>query len=202
MFENTLPRFGLVTLGIIFFTTTLWPHRGCIQGSHIFNISTSYRFFVTLSNPEPLRLEPSGWIPLAVIVRSYGINKTCRFLLKIPLTSLGGIDKHPNTITLKATFPIVPLITGLSWVNISISVSHLLATKCEEKMKKVLIIGSGLVRIGQTGTSDDAACRSCEVFKKASLQTVMVHCDPSALATDGKTADRTYVVPLTDRVMG
>ena len=64
-------------------------------------------------------------------------------------------------------------------------------------MKKVLIIGSGPVRIGQTGAFDDAACRACEVFRKAGLETVMVHCDPSALAADIETADRTYMAPLT-----
>jgi carbamoyl-phosphate synthase large subunit len=64
-------------------------------------------------------------------------------------------------------------------------------------MEKVLIIGSGPVRIGQTGAFDDAACRACDVFRKAGLQTVMVHCDPSALAADMETADRTYMVPLT-----
>jgi carbamoyl-phosphate synthase large subunit len=64
-------------------------------------------------------------------------------------------------------------------------------------IKKVLIIGSGPVRIGQTGAFDDAACRACDVFRKAGLQTVMVHCDPSALAADMETADRTYMAPLT-----
>ena len=64
-------------------------------------------------------------------------------------------------------------------------------------MEKVLIIGSGPIRIGQTGAFDDAACRACEVFRNAGLQTVMVHCDPSALAADIETADRTYMVPLT-----
>ncbi len=64
-------------------------------------------------------------------------------------------------------------------------------------MQKVLIIGSGPVRIGQTGAFDDAACRACEVFRQAGLQTVMVHCDPSALAADMEAADRTYMVPLT-----
>ena len=64
-------------------------------------------------------------------------------------------------------------------------------------LEKVLIIGSGPVRIGQTGAFDDAACRACEEFRNAGLQTVMVHCDPSALATDIDTADRTYMVPLT-----
>ncbi|BBO66175.1 carbamoyl phosphate synthase large subunit [Desulfosarcina alkanivorans] len=64
-------------------------------------------------------------------------------------------------------------------------------------MKKVLIIGSGPVRIGQPGAFDDAACRACEIFRKAGIQTVMVHCDPSALAADIETADRTYLVPLT-----
>lgn len=64
-------------------------------------------------------------------------------------------------------------------------------------MEKVLIIGSGPIRIGQTGAFDDAACRACEVFRKTGIQTVMVHCDPSALAADIETADRTYMVPLT-----
>jgi carbamoyl-phosphate synthase large subunit len=64
-------------------------------------------------------------------------------------------------------------------------------------INKVLIIGSGPVRIGQTGAFDDAACRACDVFRKAGLQTVMVHCDPSALAADMETADRTYMAPLT-----
>jgi len=64
-------------------------------------------------------------------------------------------------------------------------------------MEKVLIIGSGPVKIGQTGAFDDAACRACEVFRTAGLQTVMIHCDPSALAADMETADRTYMVPLT-----
>lgn len=64
-------------------------------------------------------------------------------------------------------------------------------------MEKVLIIGSGPVKIGQTGAFDDAACRACEVYKAAGLQTVMIHCDPSALAADMETADRTYMAPLT-----
>ncbi len=64
-------------------------------------------------------------------------------------------------------------------------------------MEKVIIIGSGPVKIGQTGAFDDAACRACEVFRSAGLQTVMIHCDPSALAADMETADRTYMVPLT-----
>ena len=64
-------------------------------------------------------------------------------------------------------------------------------------LRKVLIIGSGPVRIGQTGAFDDAACRACGILRKAGIQTVMVHCDPSALATDLETADRTYMVPLT-----
>lgn len=64
-------------------------------------------------------------------------------------------------------------------------------------LQKVLIIGSGPVRIGQTGAFDDAACRACHVLKKTGIETVMVHCDPSALSTDMETADRTYMIPLT-----
>ena len=64
-------------------------------------------------------------------------------------------------------------------------------------IQKILIIGSGPIRIGQTGAFDDAACRACKVFQKAGLETVMVHCDPSTLAADVDMANRTYLVPLT-----
>lgn len=64
-------------------------------------------------------------------------------------------------------------------------------------LQKVLIIGSGPIRIGQTGAFDDAACRACHTLKETGIETVMVHCDPSALSTDIQTADRTYMVPLT-----
>ncbi|BBO72784.1 carbamoyl phosphate synthase large subunit [Desulfosarcina widdelii] len=64
-------------------------------------------------------------------------------------------------------------------------------------LQKVLIIGCGPVKIGQTGAFDDAACRACRILRDAGVETVMVHCDPSALATDMETADRTYMVPLT-----
>ena len=63
--------------------------------------------------------------------------------------------------------------------------------------KKVLIIGSGPITIGQTGAYDDAACQACRVYREAGYKTVMVHCDPSALAADLETADRTYFLPLT-----
>jgi carbamoyl-phosphate synthase large subunit len=68
-------------------------------------------------------------------------------------------------------------------------------------MQKVLIIGSGPIRIGQTGAFDDAACRACNVFRNAGLETIMVHCDPSALAADVDMADRTYMVPLSVSVL-
>ena len=64
-------------------------------------------------------------------------------------------------------------------------------------MQKIVIIGSGPIRIGQSGAFDDAACQACNVFQKAGLETVMVHCDPSTLAADVYMADRTYLVPLT-----
>ncbi len=68
-------------------------------------------------------------------------------------------------------------------------------------LEKVLIIGAGPVRIGQPAAIDIAACRACEELKTAGLQTVMIHCDPSALASDAKTADTTYLMPLTEQAI-
>lgn len=64
-------------------------------------------------------------------------------------------------------------------------------------LQKILIIGAGPIRIGMTGALDAVACRACEASRKAGLETVMAHCDPSAIAADADTADRTYMVPLT-----
>ncbi|MGA6925236.1 MAG: carbamoyl-phosphate synthase large subunit [Desulfosarcina sp.] len=64
-------------------------------------------------------------------------------------------------------------------------------------LQKILIIGAGPIRIGLTGALDAAACRACEASRKAGLETVMAHCDPSAMSADVETADRTYMVPLT-----
>ena len=66
---------------------------------------------------------------------------------------------------------------------------------------KVLVIGSGPVRIGQAPALDIGACRACDALKAAGLQTVMIHCDPSALASDVETADTTYLMPLTERAL-
>ena len=63
-------------------------------------------------------------------------------------------------------------------------------------MHKILVIGAGPIRIGQNGALDDAACRACDVIRQLGMETVMVHCDPSALATDIEMADRTYMVPI------
>jgi len=68
-------------------------------------------------------------------------------------------------------------------------------------IEKILIIGSGPVKIHQTASLDNAACQACDVFKHSGLRTVMVHCDPSAIATDMETTDRTYMMPLTEEVL-
>ena len=63
-------------------------------------------------------------------------------------------------------------------------------------IQKVLIIGSGPIHISQSGAFDEAATVACNVLKAAGLETIMVHCDPSALSADADMADRTYLVPL------
>lgn len=62
--------------------------------------------------------------------------------------------------------------------------------------RKILVIGAGPIRIGHASVFDHAACTACDIFKAAGIRTVMVHCDPCALATDAEVADCTYLVPL------
>ncbi|QRN93171.1 carbamoyl-phosphate synthase large subunit [Archangium violaceum] len=63
--------------------------------------------------------------------------------------------------------------------------------------QKVLILGSGPIRIGQGIEFDYACVHAAFALREAGFETVMVNCNPETVSTDYDTSDRLYFEPLT-----
>ncbi len=70
-----------------------------------------------------------------------------------------------------------------------------------EDIKKVLIIGSGPIIIGQACEFDYSGTQACKALRKLGYEIVLVNSNPATIMTDKETADRTYIEPLNvDRI--
>jgi len=67
----------------------------------------------------------------------------------------------------------------------------------DSSIKKVLVIGSGPIVIGQAAEFDYAGTQACRVLKAAGVQTVLVNSNPATIMTDKSMADAIYLEPLT-----
>jgi len=68
-------------------------------------------------------------------------------------------------------------------------------------IKKVLVIGSGPIVIGQAAEFDYAGTQACRVLKEAGLEVVLVNSNPATIMTDTAMADRIYLEPLTSETV-
>ncbi len=64
-------------------------------------------------------------------------------------------------------------------------------------LKKVLVIGSGPIIIGQAAEFDYAGSQACRALKEEGLEVVLVNSNPATIMTDTHIADRVYIEPLT-----
>jgi carbamoyl-phosphate synthase large subunit len=68
-------------------------------------------------------------------------------------------------------------------------------------LKRVLIIGSGPIVIGQACEFDYSGSQACKALRAEGLEVVLVNSNPATIMTDPELADRTYVEPLTPDVL-
>jgi carbamoyl-phosphate synthase large subunit len=68
-------------------------------------------------------------------------------------------------------------------------------------IKRVLIIGSGPIVIGQACEFDYSGSQACKALKSEGLEVILVNSNPATIMTDPELADRTYVEPLTPEVL-
>ena len=67
----------------------------------------------------------------------------------------------------------------------------------DKRIKKVLMIGSGPIVIGQAAEFDYAGTQACRVLKEDDIEIVLVNPNPATIMTDHAMADKIYIEPLT-----
>jgi Carbamoylphosphate synthase large subunit (split gene in MJ) len=65
-----------------------------------------------------------------------------------------------------------------------------------ENVKKVLVIGSGPIIIGQAAEFDYAGTQACRALKEEGIEVVLVNSNPATIMTDRDIADKVYIEPL------
>jgi len=66
----------------------------------------------------------------------------------------------------------------------------------DKSIKKVLVIGSGPIVIGQAAEFDYSGTQACEALKEEGVEVVLVNSNPATIMTDRNTADKTYIEPI------
>jgi len=68
-------------------------------------------------------------------------------------------------------------------------------------IKKVLVIGSGPIVIGQAAEFDYAGTQGCRALKEEGVEVVLINSNPATIMTDKDIADKVYIEPLTAKVL-
>ncbi len=68
-------------------------------------------------------------------------------------------------------------------------------------IRKILIIGSGPIVIGQAAEFDYSGTQACKALRQEGYEVILVNSNPATIMTDPEVADRTYVEPLTVEVL-
>lgn len=71
----------------------------------------------------------------------------------------------------------------------------------DKDIKKVLIIGSGPIQIGQAAEFDYSGSQACKSIKEEGIETVLINSNPATIQTDMDMADKVYVEPLTPEIV-
>lgn len=67
----------------------------------------------------------------------------------------------------------------------------------DPSLKKVLVIGSGPIVIGQAAEFDYAGTQACQALREEGVEVVLVNSNPATIMTDTHMADKVYIEPLT-----
>ncbi len=70
-----------------------------------------------------------------------------------------------------------------------------------KEIKKVLVVGSGPIIIGQAAEFDYAGTQACRALREEGIEVVLVNSNPATIMTDKEMADKLYIEPLTPEVV-
>ena len=68
-------------------------------------------------------------------------------------------------------------------------------------IKKILIIGSGPIVIGQACEFDYSGAQACKALRAEGFKVILVNSNPATIMTDPELADRTYIEPITPDIV-
>ena len=68
-------------------------------------------------------------------------------------------------------------------------------------VKRVMVIGSGPIVIGQAAEFDYAGTQACRSLREEGVEVILVNSNPATIMTDKNIADKVYIEPLTARVL-
>ena len=71
----------------------------------------------------------------------------------------------------------------------------------DPRIKKVLVIGSGPIIIGQAAEFDYSGTQACRALKSEGIETVLVNSNPATIMTDPEMADATYIEPIATPIL-
>ena len=71
----------------------------------------------------------------------------------------------------------------------------------KKDIKRVMVIGSGPIVIGQAAEFDYAGTQACRALKEEGLEVILVNSNPATIMTDNAMADKIYIEPLTLQVV-
>lgn len=66
-----------------------------------------------------------------------------------------------------------------------------------EQLKKILVIGSGPIVIGQAAEFDYAGTQACQALQEEGIEVVLINSNPATIMTDTNMADKVYIEPIT-----
>jgi len=66
-----------------------------------------------------------------------------------------------------------------------------------DNIKKVMVIGSGPIVIGQAAEFDYSGTQGCKAIREEAIEVVLINSNPATIMTDRESADRVYIEPLT-----
>ncbi|MGC6587354.1 carbamoyl-phosphate synthase large subunit [Paenibacillus sp. Dod16] len=66
-----------------------------------------------------------------------------------------------------------------------------------DTLKKILVIGSGPIVIGQAAEFDYAGTQACQALKEEGIEVVLINSNPATIMTDTNMADKVYIEPIT-----
>ncbi|WP_071188237.1 carbamoyl-phosphate synthase large subunit [Trichormus sp. NMC-1] len=70
-----------------------------------------------------------------------------------------------------------------------------------EDLRKILLLGSGPIVIGQACEFDYSGTQACKALREEGYEVVLVNSNPATIMTDPETANRTYIEPLTPEIV-